>query len=79
MPYLCGLEGDIYISRLKNLDFFMPKSNAHMCIVFEIRYKCAKIPVVFEKKYREIAVAYLYGKCVEADIIKFWYSNTKIY
>lgn len=28
----------------------MPKSNAHMCIVFEIRYKCAKIPVVFEKK-----------------------------
>lgn len=21
-----------------------------MCIVFEIRYKCAKIPVVFEKK-----------------------------
>ena len=36
MPYLCGLEGDIYISRLKNLDFFMQKSNAHMCIVFEI-------------------------------------------
>lgn len=57
----------------------MPKSNAHMCIVFEIRYKCAKIPVVFEKKYGEIAVAYLYGKCVEIDIIKFWYSNTKIY
>lgn len=28
----------------------MPKSNARMCIDFEIRDKCAKIPVVFEKK-----------------------------
>ena len=49
MPYLYGLEGHIYISRLENLDFFMQKSFADICIRYIMRYQNKNDTGYFDK------------------------------